>query len=197
MPPRTDTESRRKAQIIQATRDVICEKGVDRTTMRDIGNRAGMSAAIVCYYFDDKKRLMKETLIDSCLKHRTTLTEIIERDLSPAKKIELMVEEEFPTSEADLREWRFWLEYWAEAARDEELRVFIAEADVRFRKHFERVIVEGANSGAFRADVPPAVLAMDVAATIDGFAKSAMHDPERITLDAARAAGLRIVLLCK
>ena len=97
--PRVETEGLRKKQIMEATRDVISEKGLDRTTMRDIGHRAGMSAAIVCYYFDDKKRLMKETLI----------AQLAVPTMAEGESVAdfLATEAEFDADAAGAREYRF------------------------------------------------------------------------------------------
>ncbi len=181
--PRIDTESLRKRQIIEATRDVISEKGLDRTTMRDIGHRAGMSAAIVCYYFDDKKRLMKETLIDAAAAHRNTLEGIMASDLAPMAKLEAAVQDSLPVTGDQQREYRFWLDYWAEAARDPDLREFISESDARFRRFFTGLIEEGAAAGVFRSDLPAADLAADVTGIIIGLAVSHLLDPQLTPID--------------
>jgi AcrR family transcriptional regulator len=197
MTSRTEVEGLRKAQIMKATRDVVCEKGFDKTTMRDIGSRAGMSAAIVCYYFDDKKRLMRETLMEACLVHRAFILAIIDRaDLSPADKLDLVVEDTLPIDDEQRKEWRFWLDYWAESARDEDLRIPVAETNVRFRGHIERILEQGVASGVFRGDIPAADLARDLAAMIDGYSTAMILDPENITKSMVKAAVRRRVAPC-
>ena len=195
MPVRTETEGLRKKQIMQATRDVISEKGLDRTTMRDIGQRAGMSAAIVCYYFDDKKRLMKETLMDASTTHRGTLDAIISSDQPPMQKFEAAVRDSLPISSEQQREWRLWLDYWAEAARDPDFRAFIADSEARFRGYLESIIREG-RGGIFRTDLDPAQLAMSAVAVIEGLAIAYILDPVRVDLETAMDLIKRHVAPC-
>jgi TetR/AcrR family transcriptional repressor of bet genes len=188
MTMRTETEVLRRQQIMQATRDVISEKGLDRTTMRDIGQRAGMSAAIVCYYFEDKKRLLKETLIDASLAHRSTLDALIGSNRPPAEKLEAAVKDNLPMTSAQQREWRFWLDYWAEAARDPELRAFIADSEARFRANVGRIIAEGGRAGVFRSDVGPEELARGVVAMLEGAGIAHIMDPRRVDISAILAS---------
>ena len=195
MAVRTETEGLRKKQIMQATRDVISEKGLDRTTMRDIGQRAGMSAAIVCYYFDDKKRLMKETLLDASTSHRSTLDAIINSSQPPLEKLDAAIRDSLPISGDQQREWRLWLDYWAEAARDPDLRAAISESEARFRGFLESIIREGAGD-VFRSDIDPAQLAMAAVGILEGLAMAYIMDPLRVDLDTAISLVKRIVLPC-
>jgi AcrR family transcriptional regulator len=193
MPIRTETEGLRKKQIMQATRDVIAEKGLDRTTMRDIGQRAGMSAAIVCYYFEDKKRLMKETLADASAVHRGNLEAIIASKQPPMEKLVAALKENLPISGANHREWRLWLDYWAEAARDPELRTFIAESEVRFRGAISRIIAPGAAAGVFRSDATPDALAAGVVGMLEGLGIMHIMDPANVDIASIVESAVRYV----
>ena len=52
----------RRQQILDAAALVIAERGLCDTRVADIGARAGVSAALVLYYFGSKDRLLTEAL---------------------------------------------------------------------------------------------------------------------------------------
>ena len=65
MPPRgrrptggTDTRS----DILVAARDLFAENGFERTTMRAVGERAGVDPALISHYFGNKDGLLAEAI---------------------------------------------------------------------------------------------------------------------------------------
>jgi len=52
----------RKAQILSAAVQVICERGLCDTRIADVAVRAGTSSALILYYFESKDRLLAEAL---------------------------------------------------------------------------------------------------------------------------------------
>src|SRR5262245_670386 len=55
-PRRRDAAASRKA-LLDAARALFGERGYDRTTLRDIGDRAGVDAALVARYYGNKAGL--------------------------------------------------------------------------------------------------------------------------------------------
>lgn len=55
-PRRRDAAASRKA-LLDAARSLFGERGYDRTTLRDIGDRAGVDAALVARYYGNKAGL--------------------------------------------------------------------------------------------------------------------------------------------
>src|SRR5437867_9673056 len=52
----------RRAQILEAAVEVICDRGLCDTRIADIAERAGTSSALILYYFESKDRLLAEAL---------------------------------------------------------------------------------------------------------------------------------------
>ena len=50
--------SQRRRQIIDAARECITEEGVEKLTLRKVGDRAGVSHATIAYYFHSRRELM-------------------------------------------------------------------------------------------------------------------------------------------
>jgi AcrR family transcriptional regulator len=55
---------RRRAQFVAAAIDLFGERGYHATTIRDIGERAGVSIGLVYHYFKDKEDLLFEALVE-------------------------------------------------------------------------------------------------------------------------------------
>jgi AcrR family transcriptional regulator len=51
-----------RAAILAAARELFADRGFDRTTMREIGARAGVDPALIHHYFGTKDRLLVESL---------------------------------------------------------------------------------------------------------------------------------------
>ncbi|MEP7287569.1 MAG: TetR family transcriptional regulator [Chloroflexota bacterium] len=69
---RTFIELARRAQIIEATIDVLAEQGYMNASFVRIAKRAGISAGLISYHFKDKEELMDEvymTIMGGRLKH--------------------------------------------------------------------------------------------------------------------------------
>ncbi|MGW2553535.1 TetR/AcrR family transcriptional regulator [Streptomyces sp. NPDC001635] len=49
--------ARSKERLLQAARELLAERGFERTTVRDIGERAGVDQALITRYFGSKARL--------------------------------------------------------------------------------------------------------------------------------------------
>ena len=59
--PRKLSRETRKAQLIDATIEVIAVRGYARTTLTDVANRAGLSHGLVNFHFQTKEKLLAET----------------------------------------------------------------------------------------------------------------------------------------
>jgi AcrR family transcriptional regulator len=57
--------AQRRRQIMDAVMASIAEEGLEKTTMRNVAQRAGVSTGTVAYYFRDKKDLVDATLLDA------------------------------------------------------------------------------------------------------------------------------------
>jgi len=56
--------SQRRRQIIAAARECITEEGVEKLTLRKVGDRAGVSHATIAYYFHSRRELIDSALVE-------------------------------------------------------------------------------------------------------------------------------------
>ncbi|WP_309484248.1 TetR/AcrR family transcriptional regulator [Streptomyces himalayensis] len=62
MPARRRDAARSRELLLQAASELFAERGFDRTTVREIGERAGVDAALIARYFGNKTQLYVATL---------------------------------------------------------------------------------------------------------------------------------------
>jgi AcrR family transcriptional regulator len=186
----------RRQQILEAAALVIADRGLCDTRVADIGARAGVSAALVLYYFGSKDRLLAEALTFAEDRfYLETFHELARLETAP-RRLARLIELSFPPAGrggADLAgDWVLWIELWSRALRDPEVALKREALDRRWRDTIIDVVREGQGSGEF-ADVDPAEFALRLAALIDGLAiQVVMGDPactpehaRRVSLEAA------------
>jgi TetR/AcrR family transcriptional regulator len=101
-PKTTDPEA--KARIIAAAEELFAERGVAATSIRDITRQAGVTSAMVHYYFGNKEGLYRAILETAVTTVRTLIAEAAESDQAFPEKLETLIEAEltYITSHAQL-----------------------------------------------------------------------------------------------
>lgn len=153
--------------LVRATYRLISSKGIERTTLQEIADTAGLSKAMTVYYFKTKENLILAAM-------RWVLGRVAERMASaldsvdqPEEKVQLMIDTIF----VDPRRNRdFYLAYTAlisEAARNPRFN----ELNTTFRSIMNTTyadLIKSGEGGAFTVDSAEEA-AMGVRALIDGF----------------------------
>src|SRR3712207_8203204 len=62
MGARPKRTQKRRTQMLEAAAEVIGERGLCDTRIADVARRAGLSPALVVYYFGSKEKLLAEAL---------------------------------------------------------------------------------------------------------------------------------------
>jgi AcrR family transcriptional regulator len=60
--PATENNERRRIEMLRAAAELICERGFGDTRIADVAKRAGVSSALVIYYFGTRDRLLVDAL---------------------------------------------------------------------------------------------------------------------------------------
>jgi len=183
MPPRPGLhESVRRPQILIAARACIVRDGYDRVTVRGIADAAGISTGTVLHYFADKDSVLEAALLDKVQDTGLALRAALAGAASAWERLERLVDASLPATQEVRDEWRLWLTFWGEATRNQRLQAVSQRQHRRWTRFLERIIVAGVASGEFAA-VPPNVVAVHIAALVDGLAVQAtLGNP---SLDAA------------
>jgi len=150
-------ESQRRRQIMAAVMTCISEYGLERTTMRTVAERAGVSTGTLAYYFKSKKDLVDAALLDASQQYMEHFN--IQRgdrsDRAPAALTQII--EQFLAR--DNTDAGFVLQMIEVGLHNTELRGTHQEMVEAGRAMIEKSIRAGKESGLYREDVDPKLAA--------------------------------------
>ena len=173
------TADQRREQMLHAALAVISARGYADTRIADVAERAGVSPALVIYYFKTKDQLLTEAIRYYEDNWYAVGQRRMEGLPSAAARIEEFVamsclNESDPAPESS---WQLWLDFWAQAARNEEVASVRRKSDERWREVIGSLVQQGQEAGEFRA-VDAASFAICLSALLDGLAiQIALEDP--------------------
>ncbi|WP_328431462.1 TetR/AcrR family transcriptional regulator [Streptomyces sp. NBC_00453] len=84
-PVRRRDSARSKELLVQAAGELVAERGFERTTVRDIGERAGLDQALIARYFGGKAQLLIAVL-------RAEAGDSLELDLFDTEQVRMLLE---------------------------------------------------------------------------------------------------------
>jgi AcrR family transcriptional regulator len=176
----------RRDQMLAAAAEVIAERGFGETRISDVAERAGASPALVVYYFGTKDRLLSEALRYSEESFSSAVASELKRAKTMVKRLELLVELSYlPGADGHVPlDWGLWLDVWAQAFRNPEVKKGRIELDERWRAMIVMVVRQGIRAGEI-ADADAEGFAVAWAALLDGLSiQVVLEDP---VVDARRA----------
>lgn len=175
--PATENNEARRIQMLRAAAELVCERGFSETRISDVAKRAGVSSALVIYYFGTRDRL----LVDALRYSEESFYEAAERMLAeiPSLHERLSVLVQWtcvPNADNEIPgAWGLWFDLWAQAFRHDEVKAGRVELDARWR----RMIVDAVESADLDIDVDARMFALEFSALLDGLSiQVALEDPE-------------------
>ncbi len=173
------TADQRREQMLHAALEVISARGYADTRIADVAERAGVSPALVIYYFKTKDQLLTEAIRyyednwyavgQSRMAGLATAAARLEEYVAMSTLSEADPE---PTSS-----WPLWLDFWAQAARNEQVAGVRQKSDERWREVIGSLVHEGQEAGEFR-EIDAATFAIYLNTMLDGLTiQIALEDP--------------------
>jgi AcrR family transcriptional regulator len=143
----------RPMQIIDAAVRVIMERGLADTRISDIAERAGVSPALVLYYFDSKDKVLSEALTYANEGFYLRISREILRLPNARDQIIRLIELSCPGLDSVDPQWDdeyiLWIELWVRALRDPEMAKDREALDRRWHGVITDIIRAGQQQGAF------------------------------------------------
>ncbi|MFE5790841.1 TetR/AcrR family transcriptional regulator [Rhodococcus erythropolis] len=158
----------RREDILNATLNLIEEKGVDQLRAADLAKVLGVSSGLIFYHFDNLQTLVTSAVSYATERQMAYLARLIEESGDDLiGRLYAVLHEYGPTGSAF--GWRLWIECWSASLRDVELRKVVQSLDAEWRGLITDIIDEGVRTGVF--DCPdPAAAALRLTALLDGLA---------------------------
>jgi AcrR family transcriptional regulator len=180
------TADQRRVQMLHAALAVISARGYADTRIADVAERAGVSPALVIYYFKTKDQLLTEAI-----RHYEDTWYAVGQSRMQGLPTAAARLEEFVAmsclSESDPgpeSSWQLWLDFWAQAARNEEVASVRQKSDERWRDVITALVQDGQEAGEFR-QIDAASFAIYLSTLLDGLTiQIALNDP---IVDSVRA----------
>ena len=149
MSPRPDVSEKRRDQILEAAIKVFTERGFARARMDDIVAEAELSKGALYWYFDSKDALIVG-ILDRVFDWETShLGELIDREDSAQKKLEII----FETMIEDIEKMKplmpLFLEFWSLSVRRQTINQAIKRYYQNFLDLIEPIIERGIQIGEF------------------------------------------------
>ena len=178
MGARPKLTQKRRTQMLEAAAEVIGERGLCDTRIADIADRAGLSPALVVYYFGSKEKVLTEALAYAeDLFYIEAFRELTGIE-GASEKLVRLIELACPAVERSETDeyWALWVELWSRALRNDEAARKREALDQRWRTTIAEVVREGQRSGEF-APCDPERFATYLAALMDGLSlQGLLHD---------------------
>ncbi|CCH76972.1 putative TetR-family transcriptional regulator [Nostocoides japonicum T1-X7] len=175
----------RRAQIIEAARGVIVERGLAVASLRDIAKAADVSLGTVTYHFDGVDEILSAVVVTESERFYEDVVRAADAEPDPWRALEIIVASLFGDSDDVAAHWRIWSDYWAAVARRPEMAAAYADRIRHWEACCTRVIARGVASGTFRG-VDPEVTALKLAAYSDGLGTQRAQNVEGLTAEVAR-----------
>ena len=173
--PATEQNESRRIEMLRAAAQLIRERGFGDTRITDVATRAGVSSALVIYYFGTRDRLLVDALRYSEESFYEAAEQMLAEVASLRERLSLLIKwwcvpdgkDEIPGA------WGLWFDLWAQAFRHDEIKAGRAELDARWRK----MIIDALDSSELSAK-DKRMFAVEFAALLDGLSiQVALEDP--------------------
>jgi AcrR family transcriptional regulator len=166
--PARDRSSRARENIRAAACRAFAARGPSATRISDIAREAGVSSAIIHYYYKSKDEVLLAALQWANEHTSRRLEELRAETSDPVTLLRRTLELAIP-SEGVLRdEYVLWIETWARVRLHPRLLAECAEMSDRWTAFIERLVVDGAQAGVFAPIAPPPEIAQRMVALSDG-----------------------------
>ena len=158
----------RRVEILEATCEVVIERGFAGTRIADVAKRLNVSNSLIHYHFDSKEALLAAAFEYYARKDLSEMERDIELGQSATAQLWRLIESYVPEGSDDV-EWMLWIDAWGEALRNPLMKSISQQLDEQSIGFLERVLRRGNETGEFRCD-QPRISAMRITALIDGLA---------------------------
>jgi AcrR family transcriptional regulator len=158
----------RKTEILEATCRVIAREGADGLRMSTVAREAGVSSALLHYYFDTRADLLMQAFEHADVK-ADEAAEAALADIPLAIDRLLRLVEIYAGADAVFRDdWVLWVEMWRSAIFDERLAESVRASSASWMEQIAGLMEEAKADGAIPSHVVIEDAAVRLAATVDG-----------------------------
>lgn len=190
-----DAQHLKRAEIAEATRTVVSERGVDGASLRIIARKAGCTTGVITHYFANKEELLEYALEHAFIGVEADLELIIESDdvLATLKDMTLKY---MPTNEQNRKTWAVWQSYISRADENRRIASIIRRVHGAARVKLTNYIRRGQVLGLVTKDYTAEELSDQWSATLNGLTRLALFENAPLDEESlAKRIDLQIALI--
>lgn len=185
---RTQAERRSESEqaLLDAAIHLFAARGIDQTSLAEIGEEAGYSRGLVNHHFGSKAALV-ERLAERSQRHFAA-------SLATGNSVTAFADAYLTavlTATAEMR--AFFVMWGAALPSDGQLRPVFMAGDARFRITVETLVRAGQATGTIASEVDPAGFAVMFVGLVRGIAAQFLVAPDDVDINAARAECARFL----
>ncbi len=187
--PRKAARDVRRKQLIEATIDVIAERGYASLTIGDVSRTAGLSLGIVNFHFESKAALLADTLKYLALQYRENWMAAVARaGDDPAARLYAMTSADFGEEVCTPRILQAWVSFWAEAQSRPAYDEVYGDHEAEYLRTLEAMCADLSRHGGYGRPQSGRLDARVINALTDGLWVALAHTPPGITRHQALSA---------
>jgi AcrR family transcriptional regulator len=160
----------RREEILSTTVELLDQLGLASTRVADVAVALDVSPALVFYHFGTKDELVAEAFAHAVEQDLDRL-EKAAAGVDPVERLRRVLRLYGPTGRAT--GWRIWIDAWAVAQREPNIRKVLKRLDHRWQDILRGVVDDGVASGVFTCPDPAATVAR-LSALVDGLSVAAV-----------------------
>jgi AcrR family transcriptional regulator len=193
--PRRRSQEERRSQAEQSLLDaaarLFARRGIDQTSLAEVGEEAGYSRGLANHHFGSKAALVERLARRTQRNFAGSLGETGGQEL---QALVALVEAYLTGVSHHTDEMRAFFVMWGAALPEEAaLRPVFVASDARFRRRIEELVRAGQYSQTIRSGVDPVGVAIALVGQLRGIGAQFLVDPGGVDLDAARTACAQFV----
>jgi len=186
----------RRQSIARAAWELIGEKGIAATTMRDIAQRAGVSLGVVNHFFENRQDVIDAALAGACETYVASVEELCGESRRPEEVLRSVLWAGLPYSPEQENWARSWLDFWSHASREPALREVINNTYDTWRDAIADAVRGAQVTGEVNSGIDADLLAKLIAAVTDGLLLHAVLNPQAFPpADMERLTNLFLAIL--
>lgn len=152
-PSRKASREERRQQFIDATIATIAKRGYARTTLTDVAKAAGLSHGLVIFHFQNKEKLLTETLLFLSAEYRDNWVSALEATPdNPAAQLEAMIRADFNDVVFSPERLAAWSAFWGESQVRPLYQKECGANDLEYARKIEDLCRKLNDEGDYRLD---------------------------------------------
>ena len=194
--PKIVNRDERRSEIARKAIQLLAEKGIDKTTIQEIADAAGIGKGTVYEYFDSKMDIVKQVTVEFMNEFAVLADNSIADDCNQVEMLRILLNYTVDYLDSFETLAYVYMEIFLKNLRGElpDMKKIFDEMFDGIRGMVTDIIMRGQEAGLFRKDLDAYALASFLFASLDGIALHYYYDKSKINPDMASENFFRAIM---